>query len=125
MSNYYLQDSGAQNWQLGVTTDGREQNTKVGAQTIVPLVVKDLNNVYYSLGITTDGRLFPTVTGAAATTDIVLQDSNGVSWTLKINIYTPGQPRIQMGSPYVFQPFEEGYLPPICAAPGTRVTVWQ
>lgn len=117
---FYLQDSGSAYWQLGVTTDGREQNTVVGAQSIVALVVQDFNNVYWQLGITTTGRLTATVVAPAAITAIILADSNAFNWTLRVS--TDG--RIQLGPPLAFAPAEDGYIPPFAGGWDSLITVW-
>jgi hypothetical protein len=116
---YYLQDSGSVYWQLGVTTDGREQNTVVGTQTVVTLVIRDPSSAYWQLGITTAGRLTATSTGAAATSTIVLADSSSQLWWLSVQ----AGGRIQM-TPVKFEPMEDGYMPPIGGGFDSIVTVW-
>lgn len=114
---FYLQDSGSAYWQLGVTTDGREQNTSVGAQSIVPLVVQDSSSAYWQLGITTDGRLTFTSVGATATTAITLTDANGVNWALGVT--TDGR---TLMTPLVF--FDDPFIIPVGAGWDCTVTVW-
>jgi|ERR1039458_9867161 hypothetical protein len=116
---FYLQDSGSVYWQLGVTTDGREQNTVVGAQLIVALVEQDASGIYWQLGITTDGRLTATVVGATTTTSIVLADSSSQLWTLGVS----GAGRT-LFSPVSFEPAEDGYIPPLSGGFDSLVTVW-
>lgn len=83
--NYYLQDSGTNNWQLGITTAGDLTQTPTGAQTIVPLVLVDGNGVYWQLGITLAGDLTQTIVGATAITSIILLDSNGRLWAVTVD----------------------------------------
>lgn len=116
---FYLQDSGSVYWQLGVSTDGREQNTVVAAQSIVALVVQDASGVYRQLGITTAGKLTASVTSPAATTSIVLADSSSHAWALSVS----AAGRILL-SPVAFEPAEDGYIPPLSGGWDSQVTVW-
>ena len=116
---FYLQDSGSVYWQLGVTTVGREQNTVVGAQAIVTLVVQDVSGVYWQLGITTAGRLTATVVGATGTSLIVLTDSTSQLWLLGVS----GAGR-SLFSKVSFEPAEDGYMPPLSGGFDSLVTVW-
>jgi len=116
---FYLQDSGSVYWQLGVTTDGREQNSVVGSQSLVTLVVRDSAGGYWQLGITTAGRISPSSTSPAAVTSIVLADSNSQLWSLSVD--ASGRAIL---SQVEFQPSEDGYIPPMSGGWDSLVTVW-
>jgi hypothetical protein len=85
--NYYLQDSGANNWQLGVTPYGDLTTAPVGAVSIPTLVLKDLAGNYWVLGVTTDGVLTTTGTSPATVTTINLQDGATYFWNVQITIF--------------------------------------
>jgi hypothetical protein len=116
---FYLQDSGSVYWQLGVTTDGREQNTVVGAQSLVTLVVRDDGGSYWQAGITTAGRLTWAATSPTSITSIVLADSASRLWAL-----TPSGAGRTLLSPVSFQPSEDGYIPPLSGGWDSLVSVW-
>lgn len=89
MANFFLQDSGANNWQLGVTTLGQITTTSTGAQTIVPLVLQDSSAQDWQLGVTTSGQVTTTSVAPTTLTTIILTDSSNGNWLLGVT--TSGQ----------------------------------
>ena len=94
MANYYLQDSGSNYWQIGITPLGQWNPSSVGAQTIVALVVQDSAGTYWQLGITTSGQLTWTSVGATTTTQMIVTDSQGQKWQVGVTINGQWAPQL-------------------------------
>src|ERR1700677_1630189 len=86
---YYLQDSGGNYWQLGVSILGQLTTTPVGAETVVPLVLYNnaLGGAYWKLGVTTLGQITTTNVSPTTATSIQLQDSNGNYWAVQVTYF--------------------------------------